>query len=249
MKHWPDDAAFTFRNRTANWGTLILTGPKSRDVLAQVCNADLSNDGFPWLSHQPVTIGMARGHALRVSYSGELGWEIHVPMEQLAGAYETIWRAGEPLGIRDFGIYALESLRLEKGYRSWKQDLSTDFTMLEGGLERFIAWDKADFIGKAALSAQKQQGPESGFAILLFDTRISAEAPYLSTIWKDNERVGLVTSAGYGYRIGRSVALGNLRADLIREGEHLEVEILGERQGARVILAPPYDPENARLKA
>ena len=248
-KHWPSDAAFTINNITPAWGTLLLTGPKARDVLAMVCSNDLSSDGFPWLSHQPITVGTARGHALRVSYSGELGWEIHVPMEQLVGAYTTLWRAGEPLGIRDFGVYALESLRLEKGYRSWKQDLSTDFTLLEGGLDRFIAWDKADFIGKAALVAERDVGPRTGFAILLFEEEISAEAPYLSSIWKDDERVGLVTSAGYGYRIGRSLALANLRSDLIRENERLEVEILGERQSARVTRKPPYDPENVRLKA
>ena len=249
MAHWPQDAGFTMENVSPAWGTLVLTGPKSREVLAQVCENDLSSAAFPWLSHQPVVIGMARGHALRVSYAGELGWEIHVPMEQLAGAYDQLWQAGEAHGIRDFGIYALESLRLEKGYRSWKLDLSTDFTILEGGLERFVAWDKGDFVGKAALEKEKQQGSATGFATLTFEEDLSAEAPYLSTVWKNGDQVGLVTSAGYGHRIGRSLALVNLRSDLIRVGEALEVEILGERKAAQVVEGPLYDPTNERLKA
>jgi dimethylglycine dehydrogenase len=236
-------------NVSAAWGTLVLTGPKSRDVLAQVCENDLSSAAFPWLSHQPVTIGMARGLAIRVSYAGELGWELHIPNEQLVGVYERLWAAGEAHGIRDFGIYALESLRLEKCYRSWKMDLSTDFTVLEGGLERFVKFDKPDFIGKAALQKEKQAGSKTGFAALLLEEGVTAEAPYLSTIWLNGERVGLTTSGGYGYRIGRSIALANLRSDLIAEGQELEVEILGERKKATVAAEPLYDPGNERLKA
>jgi dimethylglycine dehydrogenase len=249
MQHWPEDAAFTLENVTAAWGTLVLTGPKSREVLAQVCENDLSSAAFPWLSHQPVTIGTARGLAIRVSYAGELGWELHIPNEQLVGVYERLWAAGEAHGIRDFGIYALESLRLEKCYRSWKMDLSTDFTVLEGGLERFVKFDKPDFIGKAALLKEKQAGSKTGFAALLLEEGVTAEAPYLSTIWLNGERVGLTTSGGYGYRIGRSIALANLRSDLISEGRELEVEILGERKKATVAAEPLYDPANERLKA
>ena len=193
LNHWPDDEDLSMENVTAAWGTLVVTGPKSRQLLQRVCENDLSNDAFPWLSHQPIVLGMARGHALRVSYAGELGWELHLPNEQLAGAYEMLMAAGEDLGLRDFGIYALESMRLEKCYRSWKLDLSTDFTMLEGGLERFVKLDKPNFIGREAILKEKQQGPKTLFAALLLEEEITAEAPYLSTVWKGDERVGLVT--------------------------------------------------------
>jgi len=248
MQHMPADSAIRLENVTTQWGTLLLTGPKSRAVLEQLCINDLSNAGFPWLSHRPIEIGMSRGHAIRVSYAGELGWELHLPMQDLLGVYEKLMAAGADHGIRDFGIYALESMRLEKCYRSWKMDLSTDFTLLSGALDRFVKLDKPDFIGKAALLKEKQEGVAERFVPLLVE-ETETEAPYLASIYKDGEAVGLVTSGGYGFRIGSSIALSYVRTDLTEEGTELEIDVLGQRKKAVVAREPLYDPANERLKA
>ncbi|MBC6416303.1 MAG: FAD-dependent oxidoreductase [Rhodospirillales bacterium] len=246
-RNLPDDGTVTLENRTAAWSALILTGPKSREVLETVTDLDFSNRAFPWLTAQPVTLGTAQGLALRVSYVGELGWELHFPLGQVLSVYQRLWAAGEAHGIRDFGMYAMESLRLEKCYRSWKQDLSTDWSLLEGGLDRFVKLDKTDFPGKAALLAEKQQGTKERFVPLLL-AETDTEAPYLSSVWQNGEAVGLVTSCGYGHRIGRSIALATVRSDLTAEGTELEVEIYGNRKKAVVASEPLYDPENARLR-
>ena len=185
---------------------------------------------------------------IRVSYVGELGWEIHLPNAYLKAAYEKIRSAGQAHGLRHFGMYAMNSLRLEKCYRSWKVDLSTDYTMLAGALDRFVKFDKPDFIGRAALQSEKQTGIAERFVPLLVEAG-DEDAPYLATVWKDDERVGLVASGGYGHRIDRSLALATIRADLCAAGTRVDVEIFGRRYPAVVGVEPLYDPANERLKA
>ena len=248
LKHLPEDGPVRVDSVTGRWGTLVLAGPKAREVLAQVTDCDLSNAAFPWLSHRPVTLAMARGVAIRVNYVGELGWELHLPVESLPATYDLLWQAGEAHGIRDFGMYAMDSLRLEKCYRAWKADLSTDYTPLTASLDRFVRLNKPDFVGRDALIAEREAGSPERCVPLLVEAG-SADAPYLSTVWQGEQRVGLVTSGGYGHRIGRSIALAHVRSDLAEEGAALEVEILGERRRAVVGREPLYDPENARLKA
>ena len=146
-------------------------------------------------------------------------------------------------------MFALDSLRLEKGYRAWKGDLSTDYTVLQGGLERFVKWDKPAFKGKAALENERQQGSAKRFVTLVVDSP-DYDAPYMSTLWHDGEVVGETTSGGWGYRVGKSIALGMLRTDLAVAGTRVEVEIYGERYAAVVQEdCPIWDPENARLRA
>ena len=248
LKHLPEDGPIRIDNVTGRWGTLVLAGPKAREVLAQVTDCDLSNEAFPWLSHQPITIAMAQGTAIRVNYVGELGWELHLPVESLLATYDLLWQAGEARGIRDFGMYAMDSLRLEKCYRAWKMDLSTDYTPLTGSLDRFVRLNKPDFIGREALIKEREAGSPERCVPLLVDAG-SADAPYLSTVWQGDEKVGLVTSGGYGHRIGRSIALAHIRSDLAEEGKQVEVEILGERYKAVVAREPLYDPSNERLRA
>ncbi len=243
----PEGGDIGLRNITAAWGALVLAGPKCRQLLESVAENDFSSAAFPWMSHQPITIAMARGRAIRVSYVGELGFELHLPNEHLAAVYEHLFAAGADLGLRDFGLYAMDSLRLEKCYRSWKMDLSTDYSPLTGSLDRFIDLDKPDFIGREALLRERQQGSPERFVPLLVEDGDS-DAPYLSTIWKDGERVGLVTSGGFGHRIGRSIALSYVRRDLAVEGNELEIEILGERRQAVVAREPLYDPDNIKLR-
>ena len=158
--------------------------------------------------------------------------------------------AGEPLGLRPFGMFALDSLRIEKGYRAWKGDLSTDYTLLEGGLDRFVKLDKPqDFPGKAALMAQKQRGVTKRFVTMIVDAG-EADAPYMSTVWRGDEVVGETTSGAWGYRVGASIALGTVAIDCTEPGTELEVEIFGERRRAVVQEDRPlWDPENGRLRA
>ncbi|WP_455270989.1 GcvT family protein [Rhizobium herbae] len=245
-KHLPKDAAFTLDDVTEGFSCQILSGPKSRDILAEVCDADLAKG---WLTHQSVQIAGAWCQLVRVSFAGELGWEIHTKIDDTAVIFDTVWAAGQKHGLKSFGMEALDSLRIEKGYRAWKGDLSTDYTILQGGLERFVDWGKPDFKGKAALEHEKQQRVTKRFVTLVVDAG-DCDAPYMSTLWHAGQVVGETTSGNWGYRIGKSVALGMLRADLAEPGTEVEVEIYGDRFKAIVQADEPlFDPKNERLRA
>jgi dimethylglycine dehydrogenase len=235
-------------NLTARHGCLVLAGPRSRELLGRITDADLSNGAFPWRAVRTIRIAHGEALALRLNYVGELGWELHVPAEQLANVHALLVEAGSGLGLSHFGLYALESLRLEKCYRSWKCDLSTDYSPLASSLQRFVRLDKQSaFIGRDALRMEAAAGPRQRFVPLLVDAR-DADAAAVSVVYHASEAVGLVTSGGFGYRLQRSIALAYVRADLAVPGTELEVEILGERLPAKVAREPLYDPDNLRLK-
>lgn len=233
----------TVRETTTERDALLLAGPKSRDVLEGLTDGDLS---LPWLSHQHCTVAGQKAFLIRVSFTGELGWEIHAENAAIPAIYEALLEKR----AKPFGMYALNSLRIEKGYRAWKGDLSTDYSMLEAGLERFVKFDKPqDFTGKAALLREKQRGRKKAFVTLKVDAG-EADAPYMSTIWHEGEIVGETTSGAWGYRVNASVALAMIRADLANAGNELEVEIYGERRPAVVQPdGPLWDPANERLRA
>ncbi len=239
----PGDGSLKFEDWTTRMSTLIVTGPKSRDLLSTLTHADLS---LPWLSFQETEVASEWAALLRVSFAGELGWEIHAENESMPAIYDAIIAAG----ATPFGMYALNALRIEKGYRTWKGDLSTDYTLFEGGLDRFVKLDKPqDYPGKAALMNEKQQGSKKRFVTLVVDAA-DQDAPYMSTIWSGDDVVGETTSGAWGYRVGASLALGVVRTDLATPGTTLEVEIFGQRCAATVQPdAPLWDPENARLRA
>ena len=233
----------TLTDHTTEFDTLIVTGPKARDLFAGIAEADLN---LPWLSIQSATVAGRPCALARVSFAGELGWEVHAENAHMPAIYDAVLGAGAV----PFGMWALNSLRLEKGYRAWKGDLSTDYSLLEGGLDRFIKFDKPqDFPGKAALLAEKQRGVKKRFVTLLVDAG-EADAPYMSTLWHGGRVVGETTSGGWGYRVGASIALGMVRADLAVPGTVLEVEIYGIRHKAVVQEDRPlWDPENDRIRA
>ena len=229
---------------SAEFGTLVVTGPQSRALFEAIrTEADLS---LPWLSHRQAEVAGRACLLARVSYAGELGWEIHCRNEDEPAIYEAVLRAG----ARPFGMWALNSLRLEKGYRAWKAELSSDYSLLEGGLDRFVAFDKpCDFPGKRALLAERARGVKKRFVTLVVDAD-ECDAPSMSTIWHRGEVVGETTSGGWGYRVDVSIALGMLRADLAVPGSEVEVEIYGERVPAVVQEdCPLWDPQNERLRA
>ena len=236
-------AGVTVKETTTERTALLVAGPTSRDVLSPLTDADLSTG---WLTHQHCKVAGRDAFLIRVSFTGELGWEVHAANEDMPAIYEAILAAG----AKPFGMYALNSLRIEKGYRAWKGDLSTDYSLLEAGLERFVKFDKPhDFTGKTALMNEKQQGRKKAFVTLKIDAG-EADAPYMSTIWHNGEVVGETTSGAWGYRVDASVALGVVRTDLCAEGQELEVEIYGEKCRATVQPdAPMWDPNNERIRA
>lgn len=249
MEHLPHGEDVHIENLSTRFDTLIVAGPRSRELLQSLTPADLSNEAFPWLSVRTIDIGYTNALAIRVNYVGELGWELHIPVEHLLSVYDLIWDAGERFGISDLGIYAMDSLRLEKCYRSWKVDLTSEYTPFMASLDRFVRLEKpGGFIGQEALRREAASGPKERFAPLIVDAG-DADASAVSIVYDGDASVGLVTSGGFGHRLGKSIALAYLRSDLVVPGKVLEVGILGERRRAVVAREPLYDPVNERLRS
>jgi dimethylglycine dehydrogenase len=245
-KHLPESPELSLKNMTEAFSCQILSGPNSRKILAEICDGDLS---LPWLSHQSCKIADRWLQLVRVSFAGELGWELHTKVEDTAAVFDAVWDAGQKHDLKPFGMFALDSLRLEKGYRAWKQDLSTDYTILQGGLDRFVKWDKPDFKGKAALLKERQEGVAKRFVTLVIDSPGECDAPYMSTLWHDGKIVGETLSGGWGHRVDKALALGMLCSDLTEPGTRVEVEIFGERFAATVQPGQAvWDPTNERLR-
>jgi dimethylglycine dehydrogenase len=234
---------------TESHGTLVLAGPRAREVLAQVTACDLSNAAFPWLSARGIRIGGAQAWALRISYTGELGWELHARLPDLPGIYAQLMAAGAAFGITRFGLYALDSLRIDKCYRGWKTDLETGFSPLEASLSRFVDLRKAGFVGRDALLAQARQGPPWRSVPLVLEEAGSADAPYCAPVYLGEERIGTVTSGVFSHTLGQSIALAYLRDPHAAPGTRVAIEVLGERRAARVAREPLFDPENRRPRA
>ncbi len=240
----PADGSLELKDITTDWSTHLLTGPKSREMLAGITEgADLESG---WLTIQDATVAGKPAKLFRISFAGELGWEVHTSFEDSPAVYDAIRAAG----AAPFGMYALNSMRIEKGYRTWKGDLSTDYTLLEGGLDRFLRLNKEqDFPGKAALANEQQQGPKKGFVTLIVEAD-EMDAPYMSPVWMGDEIVGETTSGDWGHRINKSVALGVVKTAAAKPGTELEVEIFGKKCRAVVQEdAPLWDPENERIRA
>jgi sarcosine dehydrogenase len=213
-------------------------------------DADLSNASFPFLHSKFVSLGHATVRAVRITYVGELGWELHVSMDQAALAYDTLMAAGKELGVANAGHYAINSLRLEKGYRAWGAELSPDDTPLEAGLEFAIDWKK-EFLGREALLKQKQAGVKRRLVIFLLED----SEPVLwggEPIYRDGSPVGYTTSGSYGHTVGRAIAMGYVNhaagatPEFIRSGRY-EIGVANRRYSARAHLTAPYDPERKRI--
>jgi len=245
VQHLPENSQIQIEDVTQHYHCQILSGPKSREILQQVCAADLTKG---WLTHQQTMIAGRKCRLVRVSFAGELGWEIHSRVEDAEVIFEEIWAVGQNFDLTLFGMWALDCLRLEKGYRSWKGDLLTDYSLLQAGLERFIKWDKPDFLGKQALQEEKTKGISKCFVTLIVDCE-THDAPSMASILHQGEIVGAVTSGGYGYRIDAAIALGVVRADLARSNQSLEIDIYGKKYKAIVHPdIPLWDPDNERIR-
>ena len=243
--HAGEDGAVQIQNVTAAYGVLTVAGPRSRELMQRVSRSDFSREAFPFFRARRVELGRAQALAIRVSYVGELGWELHHPLEQQRYLYERLLDAGENLGLVDFGYRALESMRLEKCYRLWGADLSADWTPFEAGLERFVALDKGDFVGRDALLQRGQ--PQRLLSCLIVEADGADAHGYEPVYADDGAPVAYVASGGYGHTIGASLALSYLPAAHASVGTKLELAILGERRPATVAAQPAYDPAGERL--
>ena len=237
----------TIENLSEAYGMLVLSGPRSRDVLRKLTDADLGNDAFPWLTGQQIEIAGVATRALRISYVGELGWELHHPMAEMEKLYDAVVAAGGEFGIANFGVYAMNSLRMEKGYRGWGAELTNEITMIEADMERFVNLDKGDFVGRAALLQRKQEGVAIQLVYLTVDAD-DADVLGNEPVLANGRSVGLTTSGAYGHAVRQSIAFAYVEPAYAAPGTELEVAILGDPRRARVAAEPLYDPENARLR-
>jgi len=251
----PTDGSVRIDDVTLHNGVLVLTGPKARDILRKITDANLSNNAFPWLSGQDILIGVAPVRALRVNFVGELGWELHHPLVYQNHIFDQIMAAGAEFDIRPYGIRAMDSLRIEKGYRYWRVDLTPDYTMWEASLDRFVALDKGDFVGRDALIKQKEKGIPRRFVTL--DIAVK-DGPDASDAWGNEPvfldgdaktMVGRVTSGAYGYTLQKSLALAYLDEKHAKPGTKLHVKLLDKLLPCTVIPESPWDPNNERLRA
>ena len=235
------------RNLTTAFGVLVLAGPRAREILSAVTDADLSNDAFPWLTAQSIAVGLAPAIAMRVNFVGELGWELHHPIEYQNRIFDAIVDAGAEHGLAMCGMRAMDSLRIEKSYRMWGQDLTCEYSAFEAGLDRFVMLDKGDFTGRDALAAQCEAGIPQAFVTLTVDAE-DADPWGNEPIYCDGAMVGRATSGAFGHTLGKSLALGYVARAHAEPGRELELEILDTRVPARVVPASPVDPANERLR-
>jgi glycine cleavage system aminomethyltransferase T len=244
----PQDGSVVINDISNSYTALGLWGPNARQVLQKVTAADVSNEGFPYMTARWIDVGMAQVYALRISYAGELGWELHIPMDQALPVWDALWQAGREFDLVAAGMGSFESLRLEKGYRLWGGDLYTEYTPYEAGLAWTVRLGKPDFVGKAALLALKDQPLKKKLCCLVADDPQAWAFGY-EPIFLNGDCIGHVTTANYGYSVGKFIAYGYLPIHHAEPGTQVEVEYLGERWPATVSNEPLWDAKMERLKA
>ncbi len=245
-----DDEDVTITDVTMDYSVLIVAGPRARDVLSKLTDTDLTNDNFRWLTGQEIEVAGIPLRALRVNYVGELGWELHVPMERVADLYDAVWEAGEEFGIGDFGTYAMNGLRLEKAYAGFGVELTNEVTPVEANLMRFVKMSK-DFVGKDAVAEKLAADPMSlRYKLVYCEVDVNdADVAGGEACFVDGEVMGLATSGGYGYAVEKSLAFVYVSPQYAEVGTTFDIEILGELCQATVLAEPAYDPQSSRLRA
>lgn len=250
--HWlqlhSDGFDVQITNLTNELGAVLLTGPKSRDILQAISSSDLSHKAFPWLSTQMIMCDSAQVRAIRVSYAGELGYELHMPTYQLPSIYESLFRVGDELGLRDFGTFAFNCMRMEKMYRAWGHEFTEEFTTVEAGMVGRFLDTSRDFIGVEEIRKREEQGTDTLLAYLAFDDDVACECYGNEAVYHNGEVVGLTTSGAFGHRVGYSLAFAYVKPELVEQGLQLEVlTTLGMRK-AHVEMDAVYDPKNELLR-
>jgi Glycine cleavage system T protein (aminomethyltransferase) len=244
----PTDGSVVLENVSEQMGVVALAGPKSREILQPLTDSDLSNAAFPWLSAKKGEVGYARNvYLLRLSYTGELGWELHHPLGYNRHLVDVLLKAGEPLGMKLFGAEALESMRLEKSYRAIHRELARDVTPLEAGLSRFVKLHKGEFLGRTALQKQADAGLSRILVTLKLPSADTSVIAY-EGVYEGGALVGRVTSGGFSYHFGHDIAMALIRPDKATPGTRLQVNVHNEMRDAVVVADSMYDPQNARVR-
>ncbi len=245
--HLPDGLDATLTTVSQDYGVLAVAGPRSRDLLARCTDADLSNEAFRWLTAQEIEVCGVSLRALRVGFVGELGWELHVPIDGMLAVYDGLWAAGADLGVVDVGHHAVNSLRVEKGYRI-SRDMTHDVDPVEAGVGMFVKRDKGDFVGREALLERDARPRKWASAYLQVDCDV-AECTGGEGVFRDGRPVGLTSSGGHGYTTDAVYAFAFVSPDDAEPGTELEVMVFGDLYPARVLGEAAYDPANERLRS
>ena len=248
QKRMPKGGSVQFTQLTGGTGVLVIAGPKSRVLLQRVSRADFSNESFRWLTAHDINIGMAPVNAMRVNYVGELGWELHHPIEYQNHIFDALFAAGEDLELKPFGIRAMDSMRLEKSYRMVGTELSIEYSAYESAMDRFVHPEKGDFVGRDALLASKVAGLNNLLVTMEVKDVDDADALGNNALLSGSDVVGRATGGGFGFRVNKSLALGMVRPEFAETGTALEIDILGKMYPAIVVPDSPFDPKNERLR-
>lgn len=249
IKKWmPNDRSVTFENLTNSIGVLVVAGPKSRGLLNKISNTDFSNKAFPWLSAQKIDVGLAPSIAMRMNFVGELGWELHHPIEYQNHIFDRLMEAGEEFGVKPFGIRAMDSLRIEKSYKLVGTEMSIEYAAYESGLDRFVHLNKGNFIGRDALVKWQQEGFDNKMVTLeVFDIN-DADALGNNAVYSDGKVIGRATGGNYGFRVKKSLAIAMVKPEFSKIGTELEMDILDKKHKVVVIEDSPYDPTNQKIR-
>jgi len=240
-----DVAIRSLRNE---WLGFAIAGPRSRELFSRVCAGDVSREAFPFLAFRELEVAGLPARVGRISFTGEVGYEIWVAAEGELALYDALVGAGADLGLVHFGARALHSLRLEKSFGTWAREYRPIYTPFEAGVDRFVAFDKGEFIGRTAALRVREQPPQRRLVTLVVDAG-DADALGDEPVWHDDKVVGWVTSGGYGHCVGKSIALAYVPPPVANAGTKCEVEILGERRSAVVQAGALYDPAGGRMRS
>jgi 4-methylaminobutanoate oxidase (formaldehyde-forming) len=245
----PEDGSVSIEDVSSSYTCLGLWGPKARKILEKVTKEDVSNANFPYMTSKRMTVGDVPVIASRVTYVGELGWEFYCPMEYGLRLWDTLWEAGQSEGMVAAGYKAIDTMRLEKGYRYWSSEITPDYTPYEAGLGFAVKLDKGDFLGRETLLKKKEAGLTQKLCCLtLADNRAVAigKEPIRA---EDGKIIGWVAAGGYGYSVGKSIIYAYLPIEYAKAGTQLKVEFFGEQVGAVVVQTPLWDPKGERIRA
>ena len=247
----PKDGWVKLNAITTRLGVLVLAGPNARKVLQKLTSADLSNEAFPWLSGQAISVGHTSCHALRVNFVGELGFEFHHPIEQQIALFDLLMEAGKEFGIKPYGIKAMSSLSIEKSYRLVPRELSIEYSAFESGLDRFVHPNKGQFLGRDALVAGREKGLNWNFVTMEVHSVTDSDSDTRGSepIYSKGKLVGRATNGGFGWRVNKSLALGMVKPEFATLGYELDIKILDKIFKASVIAESPYDADNLKLRA
>ncbi len=249
LKWMPKDGSVQFENLTNSVGVLVVSGPKARELMKRVSKDDFSNEDFKWLSSKQINVGYAPVNAMRVNFVGELGWELHHPMEYQNHIFDKLMESGKDLGLKPYGIRAMNSLRVEKSYKLVGTELSIEYSPYESGLDRFIHPNKGNFIGLEALNKWREKGFQNKLVTLEVHNITDADVLGNNPIYQNGKVVGRATGGDFGFRLSKSIALGMVKPELATTGQKLKIDILGKIHDATILDESPYDPENKLLRS